>query len=79
MRPYKMRGPFSHVEAFREVAAGLHYSLLALGHDSVLISLDHCLSQWWCGGRRLIVLGPNLLSMAMLDELEALSPAHPEE
>lgn len=46
---------FQHSKAFDEVAEGLHRTLLALGHDSVLtnrLDLDD---------RRTIVLGGNLL------------------
>jgi hypothetical protein len=46
---------FQHSRAFHEVAEGLHLSLLALGHDSVLtnrLDLDD---------RRTIVLGGNIL------------------
>ncbi|MEB3049476.1 hypothetical protein KV112_06935 [Mycolicibacter sp. MYC123] len=46
---------FDHSRAFNEVAEGLHYALLALGHDSVLtdrLDLDD---------RRTIVLGGNIL------------------
>ena len=45
---------YGHSEAFREVAEGLHYGLLALGHDSVLtnrLDLDE---------RYTIVLGPSI-------------------
>jgi hypothetical protein len=46
---------YEHSEAFREVAEGLHYGLLALGHDSVLTNrLDY-------DERHTIVLGSNLL------------------
>jgi hypothetical protein len=46
---------FQHSNAFREIAEGLHYALLALGHDSVItnrLDLDE---------RRTIVLGANHL------------------
>lgn len=47
---------YLHSEAFREVAEGLHYALLALGHDSLLTdSLDY-------DDRQTIVLGSNLLA-----------------
>jgi hypothetical protein len=46
---------FQHSKAFDEVAEGLHFALLALGHDSVVTSrLD-------LDDRRTIVLGGNLL------------------
>ena len=47
---------YVHGEIFREVAEGLHYALLALGHDSVLtnrLDLDE---------RRTIVLQPHMLA-----------------
>ncbi|MEI7715007.1 MAG: hypothetical protein WCI78_02800 [Mycobacterium sp.] len=52
---------YEHGEAFREVAEGLHYGLLALGQDSVLtnrLDLDE---------RRTIVLGSNLLALYQLE------------
>ena len=50
------RPGYKHSEIFREAAEGLHYGLLALGHDSVLsdrFDLDE---------RRTIVLQPQLLA-----------------
>jgi hypothetical protein len=47
---------YVHSEAFREVAEGLHYALVALGHDSLLTDrLDY-------DNRHTIVLGSNLLA-----------------
>lgn len=47
---------YAHSEIFREVAEGLHYALLALGHDSVLTD------RFDLDGRRTIVLQPQLLA-----------------
>jgi hypothetical protein len=52
---------YGHNGAFREVAEGLHYGLLALGHDSVLTDrLDY-------DDRCTIVLGSNLLPFYQLE------------
>jgi len=49
---------YSHSEAFREVAEGLHHGLRALGHDSVVTT------ELAVEGRRPILLGANLLAAA---------------
>ncbi len=70
---------YPHSEAFREVAVTLHDGLLALGHDVILA--DGPASP----GRRVIVLGVNLLRHAtsavaadsILYNLEQVSPESP--
>ena len=70
---------YVHSAAFQEVAETIHYSLLALGHDSVLTS------SGILEGRRHIVLGSNLLTTyrlpigdnAILYNLEQVDPDSP--
>jgi len=52
---------YLHSAAFTEVAESLHHGLRALGHDSVL---THGLEP--LAGRRVIVLGANLLPKLQL-------------